>query len=312
MVGLPVARMTRYDRRYARIAKSLSRLDLMRSSMDAEFGPELFRLDDRDASRHFLDFYGDEGLRLALERYGFFAKLESRGYRDFELVTRASDERHTLLVAGRPAPDAERVRLMELLVRREHMVPETAPGLPDLPGAFETLTVDWLVLRNPAGRFTPERPRLPGQDAPGLGIGEMVLALLLRVVERLELDVLVAVPEHFHNAKFYVPEMPFFDPWYLGQLRALEGALMVEEGLSLAQASWAIEWNHVRGPDGTRFRWQGHPMLAPRHPDLVAYLAHARYASEARRAADVCRYTLDRPAFQARWARERPRIVGMV
>lgn len=304
--------MTRYDRRYARIAKSLSHVDLMRSSMDAEFGVDLLRPERRDADRRFLDYYGDEGIRLALERYGVFERLEARGYRDFELVTRATDERHTLLVRGRPAGGGEPVRLLELLVRRERMVPETAPGLPDLPSAFETLTVDWLVLRHPDGHFTPERPRLPGQDAPGLGIGEMVLALLLRVIERLDLDVLVAVPEHFHNAKFYVPEMPFFDPWYLGQLRALEGALMIEEGLSLAQASWAIEWNHVRARDGTRFRWTGHPMLAPRDPDLAAYVAHPRYASEARRAAEVCRYALDRPAFQARWARERPRIVGMI
>jgi len=301
---------TRYARRYARIAQTLSRVDLMRTSMDDDFAPDDLQLVDKDTGRRFLDFYGDEGLRLGLERYGLFAALQDKGYHDFDLVTRASAERHTLLIYGRPGDGAERVRLLELLVRREHMVPDPAPGLPRLGTGYEALTVDWLVLSHPLGSFSPRRPRLPGQDTPGLGVAEMVLTLLERVVERLDLDVLVGVPEHFHNAELYVRGMPYFDPWYLGQLRALEGALMVEEGLSLAQASWAIEWGHVRNRDGTRFRWKGHPMLWPRHADLESYFAADAYRSEARRSADAHRMSLDRPAFQASWAREKPALVG--
>jgi len=301
---------TRFTRRYARIARTLSRLDLMRTSMDEDFGADDLQLVDKDAGRRFLDFYGDEGIRIALERYGFFAKLQQRGYHDFALTTKASAERHTLIVSGSSTEDPERVRLMELLVRREHMVPEPAPGLPALGKGYEALTVDWLVLQHPRGTFSPQRPRLPGQDMPGLGVAEMVLTLLERVVERLELDALIGVPEHFHNAELYVRGMPYFDPWYLGQLRALEGALLVEEGLSLAQAAWAIEWGQVRARDGTRFLWKGHPMIWPRHPELVAYLDDATYASEARRAADAYRFSLDRPAFQASWAREKPALVG--
>jgi hypothetical protein len=42
-----------------------------------------------------------------------------------------------------------------------------------------SLAVRWLALQDPRGRFTPERPRLPGQRYPGLGLGKRLYERLM-------------------------------------------------------------------------------------------------------------------------------------
>ena len=305
--------MTRYERQFRSVARSLGHVELMRSSLDDVLGLEDRDLLDKDAGRRFLDFYGDEGIRLAIERYGLEAAMRRRGYTDFELETRAMDDRHTLLVFGRGTSEpetAERHRLIELVVRRDRLVATEVPGLPPLEAAFDVLTVDWLLLQDPLASFTPERPRLPGQQAPGLGIGERVLELLYRIVERLKLDAMVTVAEYFHNAVLYARELPFFDPVHGGRLCALEAALMKREGLSLAQASWAVEWGCVRGADDAVVKWKGEAQVRPFAPALAEWMTGEAHAEASERAAGVAKYVLDRTFFEERWKHEHAELEG--
>ncbi len=298
--------MTRLARRYRKVARSLSRLELMATSMEESFA------DPRElvsgGSRRFLDFYGDEGIHLALERYGIFDALRARGYDHFQTQTRNADEQHTLLLTGTHSELPRRERLIELVVRRDRLVPDAELGF---DGVFEMLTVDWLTLRHPAGRFTTRRPRLPGQDAPGLGLGEHVAELLDRVVERLRLDGLLTVPEYFHNAVIYGRALTHFDPAAEGRCQALRRALLEDEGLSLAQASWAIDWGFVY-ERGRPMRWRGQAQLGPRCAPLRHYLESAAHRSAAEAAARELYFALDRPRFEARWAEREGALVGQL
>ncbi|HEY8431449.1 MAG TPA: hypothetical protein VIL20_23875 [Sandaracinaceae bacterium] len=297
--------MTRYERRFRKVARSLSKVELMRSSMDETFAITDKDLLDKDAGRRFLDFYGDEGLRLALERYGLFDALRDAGWTDFRIETWAHDERHTLLIEGVPAAGGERDRLIELVVRRDRLC--IAPPAPDR--SWEVLTVDWLTLRNPIGRFTKRRMRLPGQDAPGLGVGERVLEMLYRVVDRLSLDGLVTVAEYFHNAVLYARELPFVDPWYQGQLAALTALLFEREGLEFAQAAWAMHWGYVLDADDSVVRWKGEAMVRPFEEELAAYIGSPEHRAAARRAEQSLRYHLARAPFEERWRKEEPSLL---
>lgn len=301
---------TRYDQQFRRIARSLSSLELMRASGDdvAESSAELVL--DKDLGRRFLDFYGDQGLRLALERYGIQGALARRGYPETTLTTRTGDDRHALFVEADVAGTRE--RLIELVVRRDHLVPHLAvQGLPALRDHYRVLTIDWLLLRHPRGRFSAERPRLPGQDAPGLGVGWRVMSMLARVVARLELDGMVTVAEYLHNAEHYAREMPCFDPVHHGRLRAVLELLRVEHGLDTAQASWAMEWGLVRTrADDAVLRWRGELMVATEDDSLRAYLDSPMHAELAESARKAHRLWLDRAAFDARWASERATLTG--
>jgi hypothetical protein len=292
--------VTRYARRFRKVSRSLSHVELMRSSMDETFALTDQDLLDKDAGRRFLDFYGDEGLRLALERYAFFAKLSERGWTDVHLETSAHDERHMLLIEGLHAHGGERERLLELVVRRDRLAID--PPAPER--TWEVLTVDWLTLRNPSAKFTKERLRLPGQDVPGLGVGELVLELLYRVVDRLALDGLLTVAEYFHNAVLYARELPFVDPWHQGQLHALEALLFDRERLSFAQAAWAMHWGHVVDvDDDSVVRWKGEAMVHTDEAELSAYLRSDAYLSVVTRTSAGLRYRLDRSAFDEEWAK---------
>lgn len=273
----------------------------MRSSMDDTFSLTDRDLLDKNAGRRFLDFYGDEGIRLGLERYGFDERLQERGWIDLRIEAHALDDRHTLLIDG-TAEDGTEGRLIELVVRRDRL------RLEGFERIWDVLTVDWLSLRNPIGAFTPDRLRLPGQEVPGLGIGERVLELLYRLVSRLDLDALVNVAEYFHNAALYSRELVFADPWFQGQLEALEELLFWREGLTFPQAAWAVHWGHVRD-EGAPFCWRGEALVGAREETLEAYLHsrdHRRRARQVRRSLDM---TLDREAFDAQWEAEKDSLL---
>lgn len=248
----------------------------------------------------FLDFYGTQGLELAFERYGLWAALARRGFPHASLSVRVDEERHYLFVDA-PGPSGP-LRLIEMVVRRDTMLPAPPTGMPTLPEHVEVLTIDWLLLQNPLAPFAPERPRLPGQARPGLGVGWRVLALLCRAVERLGLAGLVTVADHLHNAEHYARELPFFDPAYAGRLRALLGLLREKERLQVAQASWALEWGLVRDSAGEVVHWRGEAQVWAESEPLLAYFRSPTYRELAAVAEDACRFQLDRPAFDARWA----------
>jgi hypothetical protein len=314
--------VTRYERQFRSVARSLSHVELAKGSLDDALGLSERDLLDKDAGRRFLDFYGDEGIATALERYGMYRALRARGYDRFEVETRTADDRHTMLLFGRAAGESERDserasasaseqagdarhRLLELVVRRDRLVPLDVPGLPRLDTAFDVLTVDWLLLQDPLAQFPSERPRLPGQEHPGLGIGERVLELLYRIVERLGLHALVTVAEHFHNAVLYARELPFFDPVHGGRLRALQSYLMDHERLTLAQASWAIEWGLVRGADDAVLRWKGEAQLRAFAPALHRWLESDAHVAAEERSAAATRVVLDRRWLDEKWASAR-------
>jgi hypothetical protein len=304
---------TRFDRAYRRIARSLSNAALLQDDTDTvgdadETGETLML--DKDRGRRFLDHYGTRGLRVAFERYGLIAAIERRGFTDIQIETRVATDRHELLLSSGSE------RLVEIVVRRDilsvphHVLERSAPAEVHPPDTYRVLTIDWLSLQNPRAPFSLEKPRLPGQEHPGLGIGWRVMTLLARTVERLELDGFVTVAEYLHNAELYAREMPHLDPREAGRLSALLRTLRTDEALNTAQASWAMEWGLVYEDGGDVARWRGELQVAAEHGALRAHLTAPRYRERAKESAERFRYVLDRSAFDARWKRSVDWIEG--
>ena len=119
---------------------------------------EALRLTGTKPQHRFLGFYTLEGLELALERYGVFAHLARLGYTQPRLVLEpgADDERFEVFARA----DGVEHLLIDLMASRKAIAGETY------------LFANWLSLRNPRASFSHRRPRLPGQEVPGLGYGE--------------------------------------------------------------------------------------------------------------------------------------------
>jgi acetoin utilization deacetylase AcuC-like enzyme len=199
--------------------------------------------------RRLLGFYSAQGLELTLERAGLLERVRDLGFLHPTLE----------LDLDNPAGDTIRLygdrRRRELLIETRLRVDRrTLPGL-------AMLRVEWLLLQNPRGSFTSERPRLPGQTHPGLGMLQDLIALFVLACDRLQLDGLLFVPSHYHIAVHGRKTMRFLNPADEGLYRALEAAL---QGLSLAAAAAAVAAGRVvDATTGHPLVWQPAPMVFP-------------------------------------------------
>ena len=199
--------------------------------------------------RRLLGYYSLQGMELTLERAGLLDRLRAMGYShptvEFELDNPAGD---TVRLYG----DAARTEL--LIEGRVRIDRATVPDV-------ALLRIEWLLMQNPRARFTAQRPRLPGQKHPGLGLLPDVMALLIVSCDRLGLDGLLFVPSHFHTAAQGRKYLRFLSPVDEAFMRALEKALA---GLPLPEATHAVEQKRVADRRTGRFvAWRSMPMVFP-------------------------------------------------
>lgn len=191
-----------------------------------------------------------------LAERGLTERLARKGYHALEALIpeRSMGQEALQITAGHPL-SPERQRLMELKAFWGQL------PLPDGQHC-RSLVWDWLELRDPMSEFTPNRPPLPGQTAPGLSMFHDLVELMRHYVSQTEAEALVTIPQHFHNAVLYQKDPSlryrFLDPTRQGQLEAQIRDLMGENG-SLYSASWAFAEDRVemRAP-GTE-AWIGYP-----------------------------------------------------
>lgn len=222
------------------------------------------------AKRRFLGFYTREGLELALERYGILGHLARLGYPHvhLELDELGDSERLRVLPAeGDGAP------LMEVALSRR------------VVAGGNYLYVNWLTLRNPRVHFSDQRPQLPGQDVPGLGIAREVSEVLGIMAERLGLDGVAFRPGWYHMAYAARRRFRFADDARQARFEALMRDL---RGMSLLDATRAVDGGRVL-LDGAPYHWEADEMVQRRPassdaaelPRLVAGL-HFQLGAEAK------------------------------
>ena len=231
-------------------------------------------------SHHFLGFYSQRGGSLAMERYGFFRLLRQKGF-DPKLTADLSDPaRHKLLIYDR-SEDPE-----HLLIRLE-------AGFRDLElphgERCRMLFIDWLMMQDPRRSFSPDRPRLPDQDHPGLGLFLYFGQLLKLMAIRLHCDGLMNHPAHFHNALLYGKVMHFADPEMEGRFQALRRDL---RGLDLAEATRAVDEGRVVDAEGRPVKWQGVPQVMPITLRVMTWFDSPEYKDAVASAREADRFTV--------------------
>lgn len=316
------AYLERVERRYRQIARELSPLDLRRSEEGDDSLGDLsdlqLGLDHRGESRSalFVGYYTEDGLREALTRYGFLGTMAQRlglgSAEELALTIDTSDPFHHLLrvsvADGVPFTGEERLAMELRIHQRERpreRPRERADGLAPPPGGGYVVC-EWLTLQHPGAAFHPERPRLPGQTYPGLGLGAEVQTLLMLMTERLGREGLLAYPAWCHTAAMYSLRFKAVDPVAEGRTLAL---LRDGEGLSLAELSWAVELGCVymdrdRHGDaaerGEPWSWIAAELLLPVGAEARAYLDQPAYQAARERALAQHRFRIDRDALARR------------
>jgi hypothetical protein len=233
---------------------------------------------------HFLGRFNPASLERELESSGVLAVLADRGYPKVRLRVDATDGEHRLRIL--PARGEE--PLVELRAAEVTVVVEE-PVLRDQGvDLLYVLSVHWFTAQDPGKPFAAERPRLPGQQHPGLGIGRRFYGRLMSWAHEWGKDAVLNFPAYFHNAVFYASMFRFVSAARQGRFEALRRDLAA---LHVCDASAAVEEGRVVEEPGARpFRWEAAEMISPVTSSVKAALDSDAYAEAVARAREAARF----------------------
>jgi hypothetical protein len=235
--------------------------------------------------REFLNRFSIEALTRWISESPLGQKLRESGFPEWTIELDLSDPFNHYFFLRSPKFRQKDQYLIYLVVRTDQctmrVASHSARGLAFLRenvsfDSWNLFYIRWLSLQNPGRRFTPDRPRLPGQMYPGSGLGRVFLAQLRRYCIEEGVDGIMNVPEHFHNAVMY-KGFCFLDPYHQGQfnrmLLDLDGEIRHR---SLAQVSWAVGSGALR-LDGANFKWNMGEHIYPLSARAISYFNSCHY-----------------------------------
>jgi acetoin utilization deacetylase AcuC-like enzyme len=209
----------------------------------------------------FLGYFSRHGVELFLERAGVLPQLRARGFRTLR-VALDGREGQTLRILSEDRPDE---LLVELRAERSR---SAVTGM-------EVVAVEWLLLQNPREPFSERRPRLPGQQHPGLGLLRDFMGWLVAVCEAHRLDGVFFVAAHYHIAMQSRRLVRPLHPGDEARLRATAAAL---QGVPLPEATAAVEEGRiVDGVTGRPVEWRPVATVLPVSERLLALVSGPEY-----------------------------------
>ncbi|KAL6070249.1 Protein kinase domain-containing protein [Balamuthia mandrillaris] len=141
--------------------------------------------------------------------------------------------------------------------------------------------IEWLSMQNPVQEFREERPRLPGQDHPGLGVARPFLDMLLHLAQKQGRDGLLNKPQYYHNAYLYANKgFLFVSPQDEAFYRTITMDLQQElEDKGLAAVSWAIFGDCLRCTTSGNaiVRWEKLPQMRSMSATMSSYFEDETY-----------------------------------
>jgi hypothetical protein len=261
--------------RFRHISGEMSASELGEIEFSAADVEEALGLRRESGGRLLLGYYTSAGMEHLFYRYGILDHLRRVGYDGFR-------------VAFDRAGLGERMRLFGEVGGAEHALVELVLEKRHLAGA-EVLFVHWLSLRNPRARFSTLRPRLPGQEVPGLGLAREMGEMLALAARRAGLAGVAFRPAHYHTAFSARHNFAFVDGARQGRFLALLRDL---GPLPLREATAAVSEGRV-ALGGQPYTWEADDMALwlGAHPETAAHEA------DVARERERCHFTvLARPA----------------
>lgn len=233
----------------------------------------------------FLGRLDAKALRRELEEAGVLGGLAERGYPKVSVRMSALGDEHRLRLLGPGLAEP----LVDLRLAESSAFFKDPPRLRLGLEVFSLLAVRGLVLQDPRGAFPADRPRLPGQDHPGLGLFSRLIGRLGQWAEDWGKDGLLASPPHFHVAVMASRSLRFVSAARQGRFEALRRDL---SPYPLGEASRAVGDSGVVDQAGTPFTWEPAEMVAPLAHDLRDYVESEDYAKGLGAAREGARFRL--------------------
>lgn len=190
-----------------------------------------------------LGYYTAEGIEYALDRYGLLYQLRRLGYDQFKVMVDSTGT-------------GDRMQLFGHAMNTKHLLIENVVEKQRIADN-DVLYIHWLTLRHPLAHFTEKRPKLPGQEVPGLGMAREMSELELRIAIRLGFTGLAFRPGWYHMAFAARSRFQFVDQKrqgrFVAMLRDLGRHPLLDVTLACAQGR--IRMN------GEQYTWEADAMV---------------------------------------------------
>ncbi len=260
----------------------------------------LFELAGHNPENLLFGRFGPEEVRDRIREAGILEGLARRGYHDPSLALDCGnpEDQRVSLYAGTMTRDR---LLMEVRLQIRSFHPGKTVGSFPRDIVFRMLLIHWLLLSDPERPFSIARPRLPGQERPGLRVVPQCLSLLKGIGKEFLLDGVLDIPDHFHAALFYSRKFKFLDPRVEGRFQAMARDV---KGIPLALASEAIqEGCLIDTSTGMPAPWVPAEQVMPLRDPLRRHLASPEYGRARDEASSGLRVAVD-------WDRYRLKIAA--
>jgi len=280
-------------KKYWHIAKRLTSVQLQKQDYNGDIISEtdLFNINiGKRGHNLFLGYYSLEGIKLAFEKYDVLNKLEEKGFTDLIYELDTSDPYVHRLIIFHEKKSSQNM-LMELVLKKYNVIIDMPFNTKYNGKSYETIAIEWMCLQNPYTAFTDERPKLPGQQHPGLGIASKAVELLMIMSWRLNLCGLINTPDHYHNACLYSKIFYYLNPDYQARLLAIIRDI---KKYPLDMIAWAIEWGAVTDLNSNKsLNWFVGKQIVPLHPDLKDLFNSKEYKNTVNQKMKKYKFKLD-------------------
>jgi hypothetical protein len=239
-----------------------------------------------------LDRYDAPALHRLFEEAGIVEALERKGFGALDVVVESTGRAlpHALLFAHKAS---RRFLLLDACVGEATVQPAffAQRGYP-MEQPVELVVVHWVREEDPTASFAADRPPLPLQQHPGLGILRQAFRVIAQIAGDLGKDGVASVPKFFHDAVifFHSRLFLFLAGEEQGRFERLTRDLRC---LPLASASLALASGAVRDADGDPAQWVAGYQVFPLSPMLTAYFHSGHYAAYVDSALAHSRFSVD-------------------
>lgn len=221
---------------------------------------------------------------------GLMDAVRRKGYRDMRVAIETAGMAlpHIQLLANRDGREHLLLDacLTTTMVDAAYFAARGIPG--DEP--ISLLLVYWVREQDPSREFTPERPPLPLQEHPGLGVLPIAFRVVREMAVEIRSDGIACLPKLYHDAYiFYRSRLfLFLDGAEQGRFQRLQQVLA---DLPLGHASIALLDGHVRDASGQPWLWSPGYQVCPLSDRLTRYLHSDEYAAQVNAGMGAAQFT---------------------
>lgn len=185
----------------------------------------------------FLGRFNNDNLYAMMDEIGLIKHLQSIGF-DELLVDIDVDQNRISYMRLYWREKIPSKQLIDLRVSESSFIPDKKFFKKNaVITPYSMIVIEWLSAKNPLKNFDNEKPQLPGQTNPGLGVLKYCFEMLYIMAKEVFKDGFLDIPDHMHGAIMYSKKFKFFDPRHEGVLRAILRDLKKH---TISDISWGI------------------------------------------------------------------------